>query len=910
MQIPRRRPLTVCNLEISTIQPRDKGILIEKTIRLDFSRSAQMTWEDSLGGGILPSITEALEHPSDHDASIREIDVLIVGDENRSSALAESLQDHQLDITTRCFDDASHALDVFRTDGCDAVISVYELSSMNGLEFLRAVRRVDPDLPFLLCPEEDSENLASDAVAADVTEYLPASTLAENDSLLAERLTEAIVRARNRREHRETYALFQSLTQNAPFAVLTIDEDSIIRYANDGLHDVLGYDPNDVVGDSLTRLMPDRFTSAHRSGVERYLETGEPTLDWSWVDLPGQHADGHEVPLGITFGELVEADRHLFTAIIRDVAAQKQVEAERQLLTETIRAASEADSLVDGLQAVIEEFCHTFELAYGEAWIPASDGDYLNRTDAAYATAEEYESFKATSGVTKFGPEEGLPGRAWSRESVVWMENVSSLTEEEFPRVEAARAVGLKAAFGLPIFADDDLVAVLAFYKTDEEPRDDRLVNAASTVASELGRLFERKQKTDALQERERELQQQRDELEQLDRLNGIIRQILSATVRAESQEEVEVLVCERLLEEDLFQCAWIGNVDLGSNHIHSQFVAGVSESAIADYSLSLDDASQDIPIVRAVQTGDVVVGPRDLEQTAEGLWDGLARESDARFGAAIPLISGEWFVGVLAVFTDRQDAFGQREQDVLGELGKVIGKTIRARQQQEALLNPTVVELTFRSRTLSEVFDEANEANESDDPVEISVEGVVPDGDRSHQFLLAEGISEPAFTDVLESLPTTLNVETIEEGDSYTRVKATMRDRALAEIFADVGGRLESLRYDDGSLLIHAQIPSTITVRSVLETLEKQYPDIELLSQVYVERTQETMADYRTAVRQRLTDRQQIALELAYNSGYFEWPRDATGEEVAALMDISAATFTQHLRGGHRKLLEVYFDD
>lgn len=866
-----------------------------------------MSREDYLRGEINTSTTDIFDLETDHDASLGSIRVLIVVDENRDSAVVEALNDHQPDITARRFDDASRALEALSNEDCDAVISGYELPSMDGLEFLRAVRRVDQDIPFILTPEESSDTIASDAVAAGVTEYLPRSTLAENDSLLVERLTEAVARARIRREHRETHALFQSLTQNAPFTVLTIDEDSIIRYANDGLRDVLGYDPDEVVGDPLTRLMPDRFTAAHLSGVDRYLETGERTLDWSWVDLPGQHADGHEIPLGITFGELVEADHHLFTAIVRDVTEQKHVEAERELLTETIRVASEADSLVEGLQAVIEEFCHTFELAYGEAWIPASDAGHLNRTDAAYASTEEYKPFKATSGVTAFGPKEGLPGRAWTRESVVWMENVSALTEEVFPRVEAARAAGLKAAFGLPIFADDDLVAVLAFYKTEEEQRDDRLVEAASTVASELGGLFERKQKTDALQERERQLQQQRDELEQLDRLNGIIRKILSATVEADSRQEVEGLVCERLLEEDLFQCAWIGDVDLGSKRVHSQVIAGVSESAIAEHSLSLEDASRDHPIMRAVQTGDVAVEQRDLEHTAEGVWDVLARESNARSGAAIPLIAGEWLVGVLTVFTDRPDAFGTREQDVLGELGRVIGKTIRAREHQEALLNPKVVELTFRSPTLSEIF---HDVVESDEPVEISVEGVVTDGGISHQFLRADGVSAAPFTEILESLSTVSRVEVLEDADTHSRVKATMRDRALAEIFADVGGRLESTRYDDGDVTIHAQIPSSIDTRSVLEALQEQYPDIEILSQVYVERTQETMADYRAALRQRLTDRQQTALELAYHSGYFDWPRGATGEEVAALMDLSAATFTQHLRAGHRKLLEAYFND
>ncbi|WP_223302167.1 helix-turn-helix domain-containing protein [Haladaptatus sp. R4] len=57
------------------------------------------------------------------------------------------------------------------------------------------------------------------------------------------------------------------------------------------------------------------------------------------------------------------------------------------------------------------------------------------------------------------------------------------------------------------------------------------------------------------------------------------------------------------------------------------------------------------------------------------------------------------------------------------------------------------------------------------------------------------------------------------------------------------------------------------------------------------------------------LTDRQRTALETAYLAGFFEWPRNSTGEEVAELLDVSAPTFHQHLRHAQSKLLKTFFD-
>jgi len=52
------------------------------------------------------------------------------------------------------------------------------------------------------------------------------------------------------------------------------------------------------------------------------------------------------------------------------------------------------------------------------------------------------------------------------------------------------------------------------------------------------------------------------------------------------------------------------------------------------------------------------------------------------------------------------------------------------------------------------------------------------------------------------------------------------------------------------------------------------------------------------------LTDRQFEVIERALEEGYFEWPRDASSEEIAEKLDISRATFLEHLRKAQSKLL------
>jgi predicted DNA binding protein len=46
--------------------------------------------------------------------------------------------------------------------------------------------------------------------------------------------------------------------------------------------------------------------------------------------------------------------------------------------------------------------------------------------------------------------------------------------------------------------------------------------------------------------------------------------------------------------------------------------------------------------------------------------------------------------------------------------------------------------------------------------------------------------------------------------------------------------------------------------------------------------------------------------LEAAFFAGYFEWPRDVSGEDLAESLGVSSPTFHQHLRNAQRKLLDA----
>jgi len=48
--------------------------------------------------------------------------------------------------------------------------------------------------------------------------------------------------------------------------------------------------------------------------------------------------------------------------------------------------------------------------------------------------------------------------------------------------------------------------------------------------------------------------------------------------------------------------------------------------------------------------------------------------------------------------------------------------------------------------------------------------------------------------------------------------------------------------------------------------------------------------------------------LRTAIVGGFFEWPRETTGEDLAETMDIGRSTFHQHLRAAQQKVFEELY--
>ncbi|MFC6962641.1 bacterio-opsin activator domain-containing protein [Halocatena marina] len=198
---------------------------------------------------------------------------------------------------------------------------------------------------------------------------------------------------------------------------------------------------------------------------------------------------------------------------------------------------------------------------------------------------------------------------------------------------------------------------------------------------------------------------------------------------------------------------------------------------------------------------------------------------------------------------------------------------------------------------------------SKADGDIDLSIDRAIPVGDDGFLYYYTiEGLTADQCIELNKELPAVTNIRVLFEDDDYVRVEIQTTGETVASIFAMFDGRTKVIEIIDDELRVVGELPETANVRAVTEAVKKMYPDMEFAGQQYVNRQQLPPGEFRTVVEDSLTDRQRTVLEAACYSGFFDWPRESSGGDVADSLDISSSTFHQHLRKAEKKLMDVVF--
>ena len=660
-------------------------------------------------------------------------------------------------------------------------------------------------------------------------------------------------------------------------------ETGEILDVNDSYVTLFGYDRKKILELNVDGLSVTDAGYTHERGadiIREVVETGEPIRGFEWLV---ERADGKRRWLEVNSTTATVDGEERVLGISRDVTNRKRRERTLETLHDATSELTAADSKEAACRIALDAAESVLELRVVGVYLHDDASGLLELTAAT-------DHLEEAAGEVRRTIEPGS-GQVWEAfiegESVRGPEDPT--TGAVFPASAQLELLISLGHHGLLLVGASD---------EDIDAEDAELARILSvTLEAALNHVTGERR----LEVRERELAAQTERIERLDRLNTLVRRIEQATVEHSTREQVERAVCNDLVAVEPYDLSWIVEVDLAADTLVMQTTADFAGGSIVSQPIPLDETvGPTHPAATAFRDRTVAVADNLIKLGGNAPWRKRALAHGYQSCCAVPLCYEEVVHGVLVILSKQPGAFLPREQEVLGELGRSIGFAIDALRRKRALESDVTVAVEFDVANSSLPF--VRLATTVDGTV--TLERTIRRADGSVSAFYAV---ESADTDAVDTLTEAGRLDSVIDA----RRIADGRDGDLLELrteewwgrpFTERGGLVSTASADSDDARLVVELPRTADVRDVVEAFKERYPEAVLVARREDEGSQLTVKELQAALEARLTERQREVVETAFAAGYFEWPRERSGQEIAELLEITQPTFNKHLRLAERK--------
>lgn len=292
-------------------------------------------------------------------------------------------------------------------------------------------------------------------------------------------------------------AKFRAVIETTPDTIIIIDESNTIVFCNKNIKKTFGYEQEELLNQNMVILIPPDQKEAHLKGMRRFLNTRVPKLIGKTIEVKGLRKDGSIFPMDLSLSYWEEDNKIYFSSIIRDISERKRTQQELEVLVSISQAISNSEDFYSALRITMEKACQLTGFVYSEAWVPF-DNSLIHSPVTVYVS-EKYKELEKVSKSYIFASGEGIPGKVFENNKVIWIKDLSESTEY-FPRMKYFKEAGFTSGLGIPISVNDSQVfASLIFFSNESIEENEYLINVITSITKQLGIFLKSKQAEEKL---------------------------------------------------------------------------------------------------------------------------------------------------------------------------------------------------------------------------------------------------------------------------------------------------------------------------------------------------------------------------------------------------------------------------
>lgn len=821
------------------------------------------------------------------DKAESQIRVLLVDDDPEFAAMAKSFLERSgsFDVVVRA--DPDGATQVVETSGIDAVVSDHRMPGTSGLELLEEVRETVPDLPFFLLTGYGSEEVASEAISSGVTDYLQKEGGLDQYAILANRIRNAVAKRQAQQSVRENERFLQAVFDGVKNGLAVVNTNLEIIRTNEWLERRAG---EPLSGRKCYEAI--RGVESVQAGdfcpVREAIDTGErQRLETELTHMnPPFWAEITTDPL-----PSMNEEKPRVLIQVQDVTDRKRREwqlQKRERLYRTLQEQTEqciaASSTAEIWQRIVDSVRETLD--YERIAVLGFDSKSGRLSVERASPAFEAELGPMATVSPGSGP--------------LW----EAFRADQLRIIEAEH---LRSAFEQPPAPTTDFVAVplvghglLLVHRAVEVEFPEIDIEVLTLCAANAEAVLGRLRKEGELESATDRVSAQAGRIENLRSYLQAIRRIHEEIAEADTRSAIEETLVTELVETDVIDFAWIGRPESGDGPLTPRAWAG-QDGGYLD-TLDLSGEASHPPARQAAEHRKPIRIAHIAEQLQESRWAKEALTSGFQSVSAFPIEYGGVLYGVLTVYSSGSGLSDETSEALLADVCALLAAHIRGQHIHVGEAEPPTTEFVFSIADSNHLFYMLSKVT----GVPVRFETVL----ESRNDTIRVVISVPENTDerVLTEAEKLSRVRhaTWFGNPADRRVLLVLDPPFIATGVAKHGGQLRAVKADPDGSTVSIGLPAGIEERPIIEWLRRTYQSVELVAKREPETWESpTIGDPLSD----LTERQVEVLEAAYVGGYFENPRQISGEDLAESFDISGSAVYKHLRAAEKQLLDQLFE-